>query len=82
MEKKNLTLKTTLIDLLSDYSVQGINIMIMSDESFGGKFQFHNLSAEHPKWYTKTITEIALEYGFSIPYKITRGKDVLLDVTN
>ena len=79
---RNVTLNMKLVDLLGYHSAPGINIILESDESYGGRWKFHNLSQEDPRFYNMTICEIAKYWGFEIPYRVVRGGAILLDVTN
>ena len=71
-----LTKYTTLRELLERYSRPGINL-IMEAEGF----QFHNLSCEHYRFWDQTIEEIARYNEMNYPYRVNRGREVLLEVS-
>ncbi len=70
-----LTKYTTVRELLREYGRPGRNLIIEAED-----FQFHNLSAEHYRFWDKTIEEIARHNEMHYPYRIMRGQEVLLEV--
>lgn len=70
-----ITKYTTVRELLERYDQPGRNILIEAEG-----FQLHNLSSEHYRFWDRTIEEIAIYNEINYPYRITRGREVLLEV--